>query len=356
MRVRQASFLGAIILLGAASASATSDGYYDPARMQCTGYSDTTGAGAVPGCYDAVIEIADASGHVYFGAGARQVDLDETPLQTFDVFIDPGLGQKYMFTVTRSNDFSNPAASAIAGPQILPSTPAHPEQGVYLYFGADDNLENGEHDGSPLMHNGPSDGGGITIEIRPETATAWISALQSVNPATILANPVPLTGAGLGGCADGICFGSTAVRRVAYLGGNTTHRDAPNYEGVVWDPESCSGEADGVTKGSATACDDPTTPQINCLLNPLACNTQTINKSGYENIVYWHNKYGVVYLEPGVNIYQDPDPQASPLGPYPIPALSLGTCGFVFGGGDFSFTGAAGANSAGQIVVPTACN
>jgi hypothetical protein len=115
-----------------------------------------------------------------------------------------------------------------------------------------------------------------------------------------------------------------------------------------------------VTKGSATACDDPATPQINCALNPLACNTSTINGSGYENIVYWHKQYGAVYVQPGLNLYEDPDPQASPLvgDYYPIPALSLSTCGFIFGGtatGPLHFTGA-GTNSAGQIVVPTACN
>ena len=146
------------------------------------------------------------------------------------------------------------------------------------------------------------------------------------------------------------------MRRVAYLGGQAgAYRDAPNYAGVVWDPESCSGEADGVTKGDATACDDPTTPQVVCALNPAACNTSTINGSGYENIVYWHKKSGVVYVQPGLNIYEDPNPQGSPLGPYPLPALSLGTCGFIFGGGDLSFTGT-GTNAAGQIVVPTACN
>jgi hypothetical protein len=340
----------------AASASAVSDGYYDPARMQCTGYSNTTGAGAVPGCYQAVLEIADASGHLYYGAGVRQVDLDAQPAQTIDVFVDPGLGQKFMFTVNRPTD-STPTGS-ITGPQITPGTPAHPEQGVYLYFGADDNLENGEHDGSPLVHNGASDGGAITIEIRPDTASAWISALQAMNPATLLTAPVPLTGAGSGACADGICFGATAVRRVALLGGATDgrHRDAPNYAGVAWDPDSCDGEDDGVTKGAANACDDPATPQINCTLNPLACNTQTINKSGYENIVYWYNKIGTVYLEPGLNIYEDPDPQASPIGPFPLPALSLGTCGFVFGGSaPLTFTGP-GTNSAGQIVVGTLCN
>ena len=90
-------------------------------------------------------------------------------------------------------------------------------------------------------------------------------------------------------------------------------------------------------------------------LNPLACNTQTINGSGYENIVYWYKKIGKVYLEPGLNIYEDPDPQASPIGFYPLPALSLGTCGFVFGGAaPLTFTGPS-TNAAGQIVVGTAC-
>jgi hypothetical protein len=350
MNVRQATS-AALIFLGAASASAVSDGYYDPSRMLCTGYSETTGAGAVPGCYDAIVEVADRSGHIYFGAGARQVDLDAQPGQTFDVWVDPGQGIKYTFTVTRS-----PAAQ-ILGPQMSPGTPAQPQQGVFVYVGADDNLDNGEHDGSPLLHNGPSDGGAITIEITPDKAAAWISALQSLNPAALLSNPLPLAGAGTGSCADGICFGATAVRRVALLGGATDgrHRDAPNYEGVIWDPDSCDGEDDGVTKGAADACDDPTTPQINCALNPLACNTQTINGSGYENIVYWYKKIGKVYLEPGLNIYEDPDPQASPIGFYPLPALSLGACGFVFGGGDFSFTGPS-TNSAGQVVVGTACN
>ena len=101
MSVRHAALAAGIIFFGASSAFATSDGYYDPSRMLCTGYSNTTGAGAVPGCYDAIIEIADASGHIYFGAGARQVDLDDQPAQTFDVWVDPGLGLKYIYTVGR---------------------------------------------------------------------------------------------------------------------------------------------------------------------------------------------------------------------------------------------------------------
>ena len=344
------STLAALILFAASSATAgVSDGYYDPERMHCTGSSLITGAGEVPGCYSVIIELADGSGHGYFGAGSRQVDLDQQPAQTFDVWIDPGLGVRYTYTVSRS-------PAGITGPQMTPSTLAQPQQGLFVFFGADDNLAMGEHDGSPLMRNGPSDGGGVMVHIDPAAATAWLNALQALDPATLLANPVPVAGAGLGGCADGICVGATAVRRLAYLGGKVgVRRDAPNYTGKSWDPETCSGESDGVTKGSATSCDDPSTPQINCALNPLSCNTSTINGSGYENIVYWHKKDGAVYVQPGVNLYEDPDPQGSPLGPYPLPALSLGTCGFIFGGGDLSFTGP-GTNSAGQIVVPTACN
>ena len=70
--------------------------------MHCTGYSIITGAGEVPGCYSVIFEIADGSGHGYYGAGARQVDLGEQPVQTFDVWVDPGLGVKYTFTVSRS--------------------------------------------------------------------------------------------------------------------------------------------------------------------------------------------------------------------------------------------------------------
>jgi len=46
--------------------------------------------------------------------------------------------------------------------------------------------------------------------------------------------------------------------------------------------------------------------------------------------------------------------------PYPLPALYLGTCGLVFGGGapgdPTRIDGTPLSNSAGQIVVKTACN
>ena len=62
-----------------------------------------------------------------------------------------------------------------------------------------------------------------------------------------------------------------------------------------------------------------------------------------------------VVAQPGVQVYEDPDPQASPIGPYPLPAAYAGTCGVVVGGGDFDFTGAPSTNSAGQIGASTGC-
>src|SRR6185295_16036069 len=100
-----------------------------------------------------------------------------------DVWVDPGFGVKYTFTVTRT------PAPMITGPSLSIGTPAQPQQGVYVYFGADDNLESGEHDGSPLMSDGPSDGGAISIDVDPATAQAWVAALQQQNVAHLLANP-----------------------------------------------------------------------------------------------------------------------------------------------------------------------
>jgi len=94
---------------------------------------------------------------------------------------------------------------------------------------------------------------------------------------------------------------------------------------------------------------------------------------------HWYNLDGTVYTEPGIQIYEDPDPLGSPgvlslVGldqvkqaltgngndPYPLPAFYLGTCGLVFGGGapgdPTRVDGTPLSNSAGQIVVKTACN
>ena len=68
----------------------------------------------------------------------------------------------------------------------------------------------------------------------------------------------------------------------------------------------------------------------------------------------WRDQEGTVYAEPGVQVYEDPDPQASPIDPvaeieggardggapipdggpslYPLPGTYAGTCGLIVNG------------------------
>ena len=63
-----------------------------------------------------------------------------------------------------------------------------------------------------------------------------------------------------------------------------------------------------------------------------------------------------VVAEPGVVVYGDPDPQSSPIGPYPLPAAYVGTCGVTAGGGTAPAAPASPVtNSAGQVSVSTGC-
>jgi hypothetical protein len=234
-----------------------------------------------------------------------------------------------------------------------------------LYYGLDDNVQgNGEHDGSRYIENGPSDGGGGSIALTRTAAENWVAALQSQDVATLLASPLPIGAAGTGGCADGTCYpGLAAVRTLIFQGGKTgAHRNAADYAGKQWPPAGCS----GASCNEESACRANQTPAFpaSCVCDPnahtgLFYDTANNNAPCDSPILYWYNLEGAVYLYPGVSIYEDPDPQASPLfdnpssngSQTPIPALYLGTCGFIFGGGQLDFTGNPAANSAGQIAI-----
>jgi hypothetical protein len=56
-----------------------------------------------------------------------------------------------------------------------------------------------------------------------------------------------------------------------------------------------------------------------------------------------------------VQVYEDPNPEGSPIGPYPLPALYVGTCGVVFGGGQVQMPASPITNGAGQVVLKTLC-
>jgi hypothetical protein len=289
------------ILLGAAgTALAVSDGNYDYHEQGCTGNANNSDSASTtePGCHTMAGNVY-AGGVRLFGAGVQQ-----------------------------QPDGENPGPEDLSGTGPDQSASPDPNQGARLYFGADDNLDNGEHDSSEQADNGASDGGGIQVNVRPEAVATWMAALAAGDQAYLLTHPVPLADAGLGACADGLCFSAQTQRRVVYEGTNKRkERDAADYEGKKWDPETCSGPDD-------TAAD--------CGGHPLR---------------WWEKTDGTVYAEPGAQVYEDPDPQGSPIGPYPLTAAYVGTCGVILGGGPGAPPAPASpvTNGAGQLDVATGC-
>ncbi len=344
----------AVAVFAAQAAFAVSDGQYLPANQNCTGNADNSDSGnrTEAGCHNMIVFLADGTGHQYAGWGLDQTP-DGTVVHTGEVWLDPGAGSRYTW------NFDLTAGSVDQMPTVTASTPGDLTTGLQVYLGADDNLDSGEHDSSNQVSNGPSDGGGLEVNIAPAAASAWVAMLQAADAAGLLSSPAPFANGGFGACADGFCIAVTTQRRVAFQGGRTDiYRDVANYEWsdgtpMRWDPYNCAGPTD----------------------SPLYCS----DASGSHNLKYWYNIDGTVYTEPGIQIYEDPDPQASPgilslVGldqvkqaltgngndPYPLPALYLGTCGLVFGGGaqgdPTRIDGTPLSNSAGQIVVKTACN
>jgi hypothetical protein len=326
--------IGLVAMIGTGSSFAVSDGHYDSARQHCSGAADNSDhpTRVEPNCKNFIFSISDVSGHQYVEIAIPQT-ADGEFANTLQASIDPGKGQRLTFAVSQDG---------ITPPAVVPSAAvSDPSSGLRVYFGADDNLSGGEHDSSDQVNNGPSDGGAIELNVDPRTSDAWVAALQSSNVATLLANPAPLLSAGTGACADGACISLTTHRRVAFKGGAPFHRDIANYAGKVWDPKTCDGGSDSVA-----ACHDTAHPNY--------------------RLEDWVRDEGTVYVEPGLQIYEDPDPQASPAvfgfvgvpadDPYPIPAFYVGACGIVFGGGSIQFQDGPYTNSAHQLVIPTACN
>jgi hypothetical protein len=180
-------------------------------------------------------------------------------------------------------------------------------KGVDFYFAADDNLSGGEHDGvdgrketgTDGLQDGPSDGGSIQLFVHPQDA--------GVTPTT--ANPLPVAGASFGSCADGICENFTTHRMHVYSGGGTGERNVSDYEGKQWDPFEC----DGASLKGERSCDSG-------------------KKDGPKTLKDWQQLEGRTYADPGLSVYEDPDPQASPLEPYPLPGIYIGTCGLILDG------------------------
>ncbi len=326
---------GLLVITGAGTAFAVSSGSYRPSEQDCSKSADANDrTTAEDGCHNAKVNVEDDEGNRYAEVGTDQTAPGET-VHRGDARVGTnadGSGPG----VAVAGDATDPASSSATPTSGTPDgSLAGLLTGTHLYFGADDNLDNGEHDGANGRHgtddseNGPSDGGALVIDWHPLAAGDW-------SPDELLTNPVPVADAGAGGCADGICVSAQTRRRVAYQGGGDGERSAADYEGKQFDPASCdSGSDEGETRCHG---DDPGDPQ-------------TMDQ--------WRAQEGTVYAEPGVQVYEDPDPQGSPLGGenlYPLPAAYVGTCGVILGGGaaqapaDTPVT-----NGAGQVELDTGC-
>jgi hypothetical protein len=170
-----------------------------------------------------------------------------------------------------------------------------PPKELHVFFGADDNLESGEHDGVPERNcepdgmggetcydnvdlaNGPSDGGEIRLDLAPDTSDPFMNA-DPTNPDRLF----PTAYAGLGACVDGICFNVGTGERQVYDGGQ---------DGRVY-------------LDDATADDYKDTDDFCSYDNEGNCVREV------------HDQQQDFYSRPGVNVYADPDPQDSSLGPF----------------------------------------
>jgi len=311
----------ALVTLAAWSvpALAVSDGSYDAAKQGCSGRADDSDRPqhTEEHCYSAVL-LLSGQVHRYVLVGVPQTP-DGTSANAIEVCLD------FTGTATCARFDEN----GFTPLPDRPGTPIDPEKAeVHAYFGADDNLDSGEHDGSEQIGNGPSDGGAIQGNVAPLSAVDWVTHALAADQGYLLTHPLPAADAGAGGCADGICVSVQTQRRVAYKAGgkHPKTRNVADYDGHTWDPPECAGPSD------------------------------TKKDCGGHSMSWWHNKGQTTYVEPGITIYEDPDPQGSPIGPYPLPALYVGTCGFVAGGGTApAFPASPITNGAGQLVVDTGC-
>ncbi len=222
--------------------------------------------------------------------------------------------------------------------------------GLVVYFGMNDNTDNGEHDGytgldnhpcytdpktgtsyacnSAGAVNGPSDGGGMTLSLTPQ---GWASTPSSTHPEG-------LANYSMGFCADGICGAGSTQQQTVYHGcGYGTHsachsgtpssadvfsNSAPSSQS---EPNSCS-----AGDGEGEACPGGKSPDTYVSQTPTN-----------ENV------------EPGIQTYQDPDPQRSPAAPFNTPGVYAGTCGvYVNASNDSVGPGLTSLASGGKVNAP----
>lgn len=388
---------GLALVLLCASVAAVSGGGYSPSQQGCSPNADSNSSpGAEPGCHNANLVIQNSSGATFAQAGTdqqaqgqnvRSGDVSVAPGGTgspsggytgsgagvaFDTNWQPipagqcGLEDIALYPVSMAmylagqggqpctfdpTKWSAPSQAPTVTPGATAGVPSSAPvvsllSGGRVYFGADDNLDSGEHDGASGTNGtaqsvvGPSDGGAVTVTWSPWAVQTILATLQqgvaSGDLAPVAQNPFPMATVAGGACADGICIGAYTARTVVYQGGGGggQSRDVYDYSGKTWDPYDCS-------SGSVQ--------------DEAAC----ISEGGHTMDWYRRQEASNVYAEPGVQIYEDPDPQASPALPaqlYPLPAAYAGTCGVTAGGGAVQAPASPITNNAGQVSLsPTGC-
>lgn len=206
------------------------------------------------------------------------------------------------------------------------------KNGILVYYGMDDNSDNGEHDGlgpySNSAHqktngaqNGSSDGGAIVLIITPANAAATPSQTH----------PEGLANLSLGECADGICSELTTEQQTVYQGCN-----APDSYGQARCQKGTPKNAnvyDYSPGGNPANNPSVNTESANCNSGGYTTTSEkACGQSGMDGLraATPANEN----TEPGFQLYADPDPQRSPAAPspfWPTPALYFGTCGLYAG-------------------------
>jgi hypothetical protein len=210
-------------------------------------------------------------------------------------------------------------------------------QGLLLYFGANDGLDNGEHDGVDSLNktdgavNGPSDGGAIILSFTP----------QDASNAPTATHPEGLANFSFGACADGICFGASTQQQSVYQGCNAdtlsgkAAQDDKCAKGTPQSDDVFHNDTPASTQESGDCSGADAKAEAACFTNQDG----SPNKNGMNG--YRQNTPHDMNMEPGVQTYQDPDPQRSPI--LGMPGIYVGTCGIYVndsgGAGSPGFTG-----------------
>jgi hypothetical protein len=401
MRTRLAILVSGAAVVALASigaAQGASDGNYRFENQHCSGSADASNLNGPNssndhtevGCHNFVVSVLDNGGHEYFGMGMQQTRVGEqgtlypvashlpnspgSNVHQYDVWYDFGAAgggcKRYVYDSNHPTAAPQPSPTATSCPWMDSHAPNHfaqfnappdPSTGLKIYIGADDNLAGGEHDASAL-NNGPSDGGGSYLALDPRTVMPWLLSLVAHNPQYVLQHPLPASDGGIGLCVDGICLSAHTSRQVAYQGGGNPSTDpgctqsaTVNCANYPYQPGAS--HDDGASRDAAEY--NPHTFD-----KPMKCDSDGTNMQycGNGGMRYWNDTHGTVYDEPGVEIYNDPDPDGdSGDGIYPHPGIYVGTCGIIVGGTpkrqsfQYPKLPSPPANPQGQVILKTGC-